>query len=126
MFPGMAGPLHDLTQLTGKADLGVACRDCRHGETIDIDRIVRRFVARTWSTGWRAAHARFRCSVCGSKAVVLTPNFHSWGQRHPIERRPPAATLRPGLRPPPPGVSIAAWNAADERERKRLVDRSRG
>ena len=125
----MAGPLHDLLQLLGKADVAIACRDCRHSQTVAAGRIVKLFGERRWSTDWRAAHVRFRCSACGSKTVTLSPDFYSYSLRHQRERPghlaavPPA--LRPGLRPPPPGVSIEAWNAATERERKRLVDRAR-
>ena len=125
----MAGPLHDLLQLLQKADVAIACRDCRHSQTIAVGKIVKLFSDRRWSTDWRAAHRRFRCSACASKAVTLSPDFYAFALRQQRDRprhlAAVAPSLRPGLRPPPSGISIEAWNAATERERKRMVDRSR-
>ena len=96
---------------------------------IAVGRLIRLFGDRGWSTDWREAHARFRCSRCGSKTVALSPDFYAFSLRRQRDRpnhlRPVPPALRPGLKPPPPGVSIEEWNAATERERKRLVDRSR-
>lgn len=126
----MAGPLHDLMQLMGKADLRIKCAECRHDVVVAIGRILSLFRRRGWPTGWREAHLRFRCSQCGSKRLTLSPDFYERSVRRQQEKRgghltPVAAALRPGLHPPPPGVSIEAWNTASERERKRLVERAR-
>jgi len=125
----MAGPVRDLDDLSRKrADLRVACRDCGHARSLAIADVQRVFRHRMWSTEWGQIARRFRCRKCGSKHVAIGADFYGGAVRHQRQPAPLKAvptTLRPGLRPPPPGVSIAEWNAADERERRRLVDRLR-
>ena len=126
----MAGPLHDLMQLSGKADVRINCRDCHHLTTVTIGKVLQLFRRRQWRTDWREAHTRFRCSQCDSKRIGIEPDFYEYELRRQRERKAGAlqavpAVLKPGLRPPPPGVSVEEWNGASERERKRLVDRAR-
>ncbi|TRW17723.1 hypothetical protein [Glacieibacterium frigidum] len=125
----MAGPVRSLDDLSNKgADLVIACRACGHDRTVAIEQVMAVFFRRRWSTDWSAAHQRFRCRKCGSKDVRLGVDFYGYAVRR--QRRPAAlaavpVTLKPGLHPPPPGVSLSEWNRATERERKRLVDRAR-
>lgn len=68
------------------------------------------------------------CHKCGSKKVKLDADFycHAVGrQRRPAVLTAVEETLRPGLKPQPPGVSLSLWNRATEAERKRQVDRAR-
>ena len=125
----MAGVVRWLEDLSRKrADLFIQCRSCGHGRTVAIGHALDIFSRRRWSTDWWEAHRRFRCRKCGSKNVKLDADFFG----HAVRRqRAPAAlsvvkeTLRPGLRPPPPGVSLTEWNRATERERKKVAERAR-
>jgi len=125
----MAGPVRSLEALSNTgADLIVACRACGHDRTVAIEQVVTIFQRRHWQTEWRMAHARFRCRKCGSKDVRLDVDFYG----HALRKQHRSAsltlvpeTLRPGLHPPPPGVSLSEWNRASERERKKLAERAR-
>ncbi|QYE35140.1 hypothetical protein KZX46_20910 [Polymorphobacter sp. PAMC 29334] len=91
-------------------------------------KVLRLFRTRGWSDDWYDAPRRFRCGGCGSKNIHLDADFYGAAVRR--QRGQPKLatvpeTLRPGLKPPPHGVSVTEWNVATERERKRLVDRSR-
>lgn len=125
----MVGLCKSLQELSTKgADLVVICNACGHDRTIAIERATRLFFVRGWSADWDRAHRRFRCRKCGSKDVRLDADFYGYALRH--QRQAPtlvavAETLRPGLRPPPPGVALADWNRATEAERKKMVDRAR-
>ena len=124
----MARVIQSLSDLIGKrVDLLIICSACDHRRTVDVARVVRLFANRGWSGDWRTAAKRFRCGQCGGKAIKLDADFYGAAVRRQHRATlavvPPA--LLPGLRPPPPGVSIEDWNSASERERKRLVDRSR-
>ena len=125
----MAGPIRDLDDLSRKgADLRITCRDCGHSRSAAIWDVQRIFRNRMWSTDWTQVARRFRCRKCGSKHIAIGADFYGGAvrrQRQPAQLKGVPTVLRPGLRPPPPGVSLDEWNAADERERKRLVDRSR-
>lgn len=127
--PDMAGPVRSLEDLSGKgADLVVACCACGHDRTVAIEQVMLIFRRRQWQTDWRLAHARFRCRNCGSKDVRLDADFYGFAlrrQRRPATLTAVPETLRPGLHPPPPGVALSVWNRASERERRRLVERSR-
>lgn len=130
MFAPMAGPIRDLEDLSRKrADLRISCRDCGHAGSIQIYQALDLFRRNRWSTDWYEVARRFWCRKCGSKRLGVSADF--WGAAVRRQNSPPMLkavppSLRPGLRPPPPGVSIETWNAADERERKRLVERARG
>ena len=125
----MTRPVRSLEDLSNKgADLVVACRACGHDRTIAIEQVMFIFRRRNWQTDWQLAHARFRCRKCGSKDIRLSVDFYGYALRH--QRRPASLalvpeTLRPGLHPPPPGVSLSEWNRATERERKKLAERAR-
>ncbi len=124
----MAGVVRYISDLERKGvDLFVKCQDCDHSRTISVARVVAMFRARGWSDDWYGAVKRFRCRECGSKNVHLDADFYGHALRRQRRAKLEAVpeTLRPGLRPPPPGISISEWNVATERERKRLVDRSR-
>lgn len=83
----MAVWLQDLLQLLGKADLGLACRDYRHRDTITIGRVIRLFGERRWL-------ARSR-----STAAFAQPS-----QKLPDRSPPHPGHSRPDLRKPK-----AAW-----------------
>ncbi|MGI4879262.1 MAG: hypothetical protein ACRYG4_17440 [Janthinobacterium lividum] len=125
----MAGVVRWLEDLSGKgADLLIQCRGCGHDRTVPISHALEIFGRRRWSTDWWAAHRRFRCRKCGSKHITLDADFYGHAvrqQRRPAVLAAVEETLRPGLRPPPPGVALAYWNRATEAERKKLVDRAR-
>lgn len=77
---------------------------------------------------WWPARRRFRCRKSGSKDIKLDADFYGCAVRRQRRLAVLAAveeTLRPGLRPPPPGVRLAEWNRVTETESKRLVDRAR-
>ncbi|QXQ07429.1 hypothetical protein KX816_05225 [Sphingosinicellaceae bacterium] len=122
----MVGPVRSLDDLSAKgADLLIVCRACGHDRSVAIEQVAAIFHQRRWQTDWRAAHQRFRCRRCGSKDVRLDADFY--GQALRKQRRPASLSavpdaLKPGLRPPPPGVSLPDWNRATERERKKLTD----
>ena len=74
------------------------------------------------------AHNRFRCRKCGSKDARLDADFYGHAlrrQSRPASLAVVPETLKPGLHPPPPGVRLAEWNRATERERKKLAERAR-
>lgn len=125
----MAGVCKSLLELSAKgADLVVICDACGHDRTVPIGQAVRLFWVRGWSTDWDQAHRRFRCRKCGAKTVRLDADFYGYAVRHqrrPVSLKAVAESVRPGLRAPPPGISIADWNRATEAERKKMVDRAR-
>lgn len=127
----MVGPVRSLDDLSAKgADLLIACRACGHDRSVAIEQVMTIFHRRHWPTDWRDAHRRFRCRKCGGKDVRLDADFYGQAlrkQRRPASLEVVPETLRPGLHPPPPGVSLTEWNRATERERKRkrLAERAR-
>ena len=84
------------------------------------------FGTRWYSVGINRLAARMRCDGspggpqgCGARGATL--RFVSWPPTPPkIEIPKPVAT------PAPRGVDQAAWDRADERERKRLIRQARG
>ena len=125
----IAGVVRWLEDLSRKgADLAIQCRACGHDRTVAIGHALDIFCRRRWSTDWWDAHRRFRCRKCGSKDVKLDADLYGHAlrrQRTPAKLAVVEERLRPGLRPPPPGVALSEWNRATEVERKRLVDRAR-
>ena len=127
----VAGPVKSLEQLSAKgADLTVRCRACGHDRTVPIEQALAIFRRRGWPTDWERVAVRFRCRTCGGKQAELGVSFYAYALRHQQVRGRPALAavpeqLRPGLRPPPPGVPIAEWNRASEAERKKMVERAR-
>ena len=127
----MAGAVKSLEQLSAKgADLIVRCRACGHDRTVPIEQALAIFRRRGWPTDWERVGVHFRCRACGGKQVELGANFYAYALRHQQVRGRPALAavpeqLRPGLRPSPPGVPLAAWNRASEAERKKMVERPR-
>ena len=125
----MAGPVRSLEDLSIKgADLVIACRVCGHDRTVAIEQVMTIFRRRVWQTEWDQAHRRFRCRKCGSKDVRLDVDFYGYAlrrQRRPAVLEVVPETLKPGLHPPPPGVSLLEWNRATERERRKLAERAR-
>jgi len=125
----MVGLCKSLQELSTKgAGLVVICSVCGHDRTIAIERATRLFFMGGWPSDWDRAHRRFRCRKCGSKDVRLDADFYGYALRH--QRQAPTLVvvekpLRPGLRPPPPGVAIADWNRATEAGRKKMVERAR-
>lgn len=107
----MAGVVRWLEDLSGKgADLLIQCRGCGHDRTVPIGHALDIFRRHRWSTDWWQARRRFRCRKCGSKDIKLDADFYGHEVRR--RRRLPVLravkeTLRPGLRPPPPGVALA-------------------
>ena len=125
----MAGVVQSLEDLSGKgADLLIQCKACGHDRTVPISPALDIFRRRHWSTDWWQAHRRFRCRKCGSKEIKLDADFYGQAvrrQRAPAVLAVVEETLRPGLRPLPPGIALTEWNRATESERKRLVARAR-
>lgn len=107
----MAGVVRCLEDLSGKgADRLSQCCGCGHDRTIPIGQALDIFSRHRWSTDWWQAHRRFRCRKYASKDIKLDVDFYGHAVRS--QRRPPVPTavkerLRPGLRPPPPGVPLA-------------------
>ena len=63
-----------------------------------------------------------------SKDIKLEADFYGHAvrrQRRPAVLAAVEETLRPGLRPPPPGVPLSQWNRATESERRKLVERAK-
>ena len=125
----MAGPLHDLDALERKgADVRISWRDCGQARSVAVWDVQRIFRNRMWWTDWSQVAKRLRYRKCGLKHIGIGADFYGGAMRRqhaPAQLKAVLTTLRPGLKPPPPGVSIEYWNAADERERKRFVDRLR-
>ena len=117
----MTGLIRSLLDLSRKsADLRLSCCDCGHARTVAIGDAMRIITIYGWSTGWHLVARRLRCRRCGSKPIAIAA--HSWGaavrkQRAPAQLSVAPTTLRPGLKPPPPGVTTEEWNAATDRER---------
>lgn len=109
-----------------RAELRVTCIDCGREGRFNADDIARWFRGRNWSTALEAAPHRFKCSGfngegCGGRNIKL-------GAHMPDPQLPPS---RPMAKPgdgsdAPAGIDQAQWDAADARERKRLVQRLRG
>ena len=125
----MAGPIRDLDALARKgADVRLSCRDCGEARSVAVWDGQRVFRDRVWWTDWSQVARHLRCRKCGSKHIGIGADFYGGAMRRqhaPAQLKAVLTTLRPGLKPTPPGVSIEDWNAADERERKRFVDRLR-
>lgn len=106
------------------ADLQVQCRVCGRKARFNADNMIRWFKSSRWSTSLDDAPRRFRCAGadgqgCGSKNVRLSAVMPK-GQMPPERPQPISQN---GVAPP--GIDQMAWNNANERERKRLVQRLR-
>jgi hypothetical protein len=75
------GPPMDLGNMreNGVRSLLVECRDCRHTASVNVD---------GWPDGIAVPGAarRFKCSVCGSKAINTRPDWSTQVQRYPMGR----------------------------------------
>ena len=108
-----------------RADLRVNCKKCGREGRFDPHAMIRWFAMHRWSTSLDDAPRRFRCAGadgtgCGSKDVRLSAVMPT-GELPP--ERPRAKPMDPSR--VPMGIDPAVWATANERERKRLVQRAR-
>lgn len=98
------------------------CQHCRREVTFDTARLIEHFRRRRMTTQLPWAGRYFVCRGtrdvvgCGHRGADLAPG------PTPTDPLPPTPTHERV----PPGVDRAAWARAGERERKRLIRRSRG
>ena len=106
-----------------QADLRVRCNSCGREARFDAANMVRWFRTMRWNTSLDDAPRRFRCDGaegqgCGSKDVRLSAIMPE-GKMPPERPRPKQGPTAPS------GINQVEWDKADERERKRLIDRLR-
>lgn len=106
-----------------RADLRVRCTRCGRQAQFSATDMIRWFKLKRWSTSLDDAPRRFRCDGadgqgCGSKEVRLSAIMPD-GKLPPERPRPKQGATAPI------GINQSEWDQADERERKRLVERLR-
>ena len=101
-----------------RADLRVTCPKCRHEAVFNAGNMIGWFREKRWSTSLDVAPYRFRCSECGNKPCKLSAIMPE-GKLPPERPRPKAAATAPT------GIDPEAWANADQRERKKLIERLR-